>query len=298
MKLSTDRVLGCLYAGAIGDAVGYPYEGQRGPICIDPHREWQLSDDTQLTLATCAAIVAERGVSPQRIAGQLADGYRARQFSGLGASTLKALSELAAGGHWALVGRKGEMAAGNGAACRIAPLAFVMSVEDVADRQTIRDVCRITHHNDEAYLGALAVLTAVQWAAGGRWQGESDLLERIAATLPDCRICDRLNELGRQRLSLTIEQAASKFGCSGFVVESVPLALYSATMLQAIGFQRTIESIVSAGGDCDTIASMAGQVMGAFCGLPGLPQAHVDRVSGLSGFRDIAHEFADFVCRT
>ena len=44
---------------------------------------------------------------------------------------------------------------------RIAPLAFFLDPEDAGDRQLIRDVCRITHHNEEAYVGALAVVTAV-----------------------------------------------------------------------------------------------------------------------------------------
>ena len=74
-------------------------------------------------------------------------------MSGLGSSTLKPLRELQVGGHWALVGRSGEYAAGNGAAMRIAPLAFKQQV----DRQTLKDICSITHKNDEAYTGALAI---------------------------------------------------------------------------------------------------------------------------------------------
>ena len=36
---------------------------------------------------------------------------------------------------------------------RIAPLAFVLDAGDRSHRVIIRDVCRITHHNDEAYVG-------------------------------------------------------------------------------------------------------------------------------------------------
>jgi ADP-ribosylglycohydrolase len=49
---------------------------------------------------------------------------------------------------------------------RIAPLAFVPS----ADRVVIRDAVRITHHNDEAYLGALAVVLAIR----GEWPASAD----------------------------------------------------------------------------------------------------------------------------
>lgn len=156
------------------------------------------------------------------------------------------------------------MVAGNGAACQIAPLAFWLSPDDQSDRQLIRDVSRITHHNDEAYVGALAVVDAVRLAAKGRWQGHTDLLNIVAQKLPDCRVRDRLHELAALD-NVPIADAAKQYGCSGYVVESVPLALYSATFLQAIVFQATLESVVSADGDCDTIASIAGQVMGAFC---------------------------------
>jgi ADP-ribosyl-[dinitrogen reductase] hydrolase len=146
-------------------------------------------------------------------------------LTGLGASTSKALSELNIGGHWALVGRKGEMSAGNGAAMRIAPLAFCINPQEPAERQVIRDVCRITHHNEEAYAGALAVLLAVRAAYLGTWVGQSNLLSLIIPELPDSSVRDRLIELDQLGGRISIQEVATRFGCSGYVVESVPLAL-------------------------------------------------------------------------
>jgi len=60
------------------------------------------------------------------------------------------------GTHWPLSGRSGEYAAGNGAAMRIAPLAFF--VDASTRQQLIRDVCIITHKNDEAFVGCLAII--------------------------------------------------------------------------------------------------------------------------------------------
>jgi ADP-ribosyl-[dinitrogen reductase] hydrolase len=117
-----------------------------------------LTDDTQLTLATCDAIVQNGDVRPERIATEFTRAFRTGTLSGLGVSTYQALQSLAAGGHWALVGRKGDQAAGGGAAMRIAPLAFCLDLKVYRERQLLRDVCRITHHNDEAYVGALAQL--------------------------------------------------------------------------------------------------------------------------------------------
>ena len=76
------------------------------------------------------------------------------KVTGLGSSTLKALRDLQAGAHWALSGARGEYAAGNGAAMRAAPLAFFLDPAVDADRTRLRDIARITHHHDEAYVGS------------------------------------------------------------------------------------------------------------------------------------------------
>lgn len=85
-----------------------------------------ISDDTQLTLATCESVIAAGGVRPEEVANAFISWYRAGRITGIGASTLKALRELDGGMHWALAGAKGEMSAGNGAAMRVAPLAFLL----------------------------------------------------------------------------------------------------------------------------------------------------------------------------
>ena len=296
MTFSADRILGCIMGGAIGDAMGFLYEGQDGPLEYDETTLWQISDDTQLTLCTCEAITESGTVDPQAIATNFAHWFRQRRFRGLGASTYKALSELAHGGHWWLVGSKGERAAGNGAACRIAPLAFWLAPDDEKDRVLLRDVCRITHHSDEAYIGALAVVYAIRWAATGQWHGGFELLTRIAGLLPDSSVRDRLIRLHEFGPEHSIVAAATQFGCSGYVVESVPLALYSSTFFLKDGYKQTLETIISAGGDCDTIASIAGQLMGTLCGFQELPIPMLAKLPERAEIHETAKTFSDSVC--
>ncbi|TGE20180.1 ADP-ribosylglycohydrolase family protein [Hymenobacter elongatus] len=138
-------MLAAFLGGAIGDACGSSYE-QTAPEQpqastyypfgkpVAKHY-WAITNDTQLTLATCEAIAQKFLVY-----------YRARRLTGLGGSTCNALHELEAGGHWSQVGRQGQYGAGNGVAMRIAPLAFV---SDPVLRQTVEEVYQLTYQHPE-----------------------------------------------------------------------------------------------------------------------------------------------------
>src|SRR5262249_40487705 len=105
------RAKGCLFGGALGDAWGTPYEGQKGPVRFRAPLALSVSDDTLLTLAACDAILQSNAVDPARIAAHFVTWFRERRLNGLGSSTLKSLRDLAMGTHWALAGRRGEYAA-------------------------------------------------------------------------------------------------------------------------------------------------------------------------------------------
>ena len=169
------------------------------------------------------------------------------------------------------------MAAGNGAAMRAAPLAFFLAVEDAGDRRLLRDVCRITHKNEEAYAGALAVVAAIRIVASGAWDWASSLIGVVAEMLPDSNVRDRLGELGALPANESLVAVGRRFGCSGYVIESVPFALYGIQRLASDGFGSMLDQIISAGGDTDTNASIAGQVAGAWLGIQGIPAALIER---------------------
>lgn len=288
-----DRIIGCVLGGAIGDAMGGHYEGAVPPVEINDATPWRLSDDTQLTLATCEAIARSGGVvEPSAIADNFALWHRERRVTGMGASTHKALSELIRGGHWALVGRKGEYAAGSGAAMRAAPLAFCLDPAEPADRQKIRDVSRITHHSEEAYAGALAVVAAVRAAAFGAWEGGDNLTAYVLSVLPDSAIKDRVKELANLGAERPLAEIVQRYGASGYVAESVPLALYGAQKVERLGFEEMLKELIRLGGDTDTIASIAGQISGTYLGTGGLPVELLARVPEKSSIDSIARQFA------
>ena len=151
---------------------------------------------------------------------------------------------------------------------RAAPMAFVLDPSRADDRRTIRDVSRITHHNEEAYVGALAVVVAIRGTMTGQASPEH-LLEYVREFLPDSATRDRVDALAP--LSISVAEAGRRFGTSGHVVDAVPLAIYAAQNLAHESAIDAVSSAVSAGGDTDTIASIAGQIIGTRMGPDSLP---------------------------
>ena len=273
-----DGISGCLLAGALGDAIGRQFENQNAPRFCLPD-VLKISDDTQLTLATCESIVRESGVVPEAVARQMTKWFREGRLTGLGASTLKSLTELNAGGHWAMVGATGELSAGNGAAMRVAPLAFFLDPLDDNDRRTIRDVCRITHRNDEAYLGALSLIFAILHP-----NLKYELVNFLIDMLPDSRTRDRFIEIKDNQL--TAKQLASRYSPNGYVVHSVPVAILIA--IESKTLMDGIEAIVDLGGDTDTIGSMFGHIFGARNGTDCLPSDLVERLEEAESISELA----------
>ncbi len=96
----SERFEGCVLGGAIGDAFGSAYENQEfyptdakvfyplfKPIASSKPK-WNITDDTQLTLATLEAIIEKKAVVPESISMKFVELYKARRITGIGASTL------------------------------------------------------------------------------------------------------------------------------------------------------------------------------------------------------------------
>src|SRR5262245_4849222 len=285
-----ERVVGTIVGGALGDAWGRPFEGSvpSGPIQLPG--ELVITDDTQLTLATCEAVIDAGTVDPAKIAERFLVWFRAGRLRGLGASTLKALRDLDVGAHWALSGAKGERSAGNGAAMRVAPLAFLLDLSTDEQRRTLRDVCRITHHHDEAYIGGLAVATAVRLVSQPG-HAPANLLGEIASELPDSKVRDRILQFATFGDEVSPFQIGDTWGSSGFVADSVPLAIFAARDVYQRPFAEVLQRAIAAGGDTDTIASIAGQIAGAALGSSALPSELVDRLRDRDEILGIAERF-------
>jgi ADP-ribosylglycohydrolase len=81
-----------------------------------------------------------------------------------------------------------------------------------------------------------------------------------ANDLPDTQVRDRLIALTEIEEEAPLREIARRFGCSGYVVESIPLALCGASRIRSVDFKTVLHELIACGGDTDTNASIAGQV--------------------------------------
>jgi len=282
-----DQFEACIICGAIGDAWGSSYENE---ILIDDSeiyywgkkplksRKWQITDDTQLTLATCEAL-GKGKFDPEALLNTFVDYYKNNKLIGVGSSTLKAILDKESGFHWSQCGRTGEFAAGNGGAMRIAPFAFFEAIT----RGDIFNVCKITHRNDEAFAGSLAIYLSLKAILNSSWNGNNNLFDLIIPELPDTNVRDRLIKINELGSNIKIDEIA-KLGNDGYVVNSVPFAIFCSTKVLDLGLEEMFQQIINSGGDTDTNASMAGQIAGALIGYQKIPQELIIKLKSLKDY--------------
>lgn len=293
MKIE-ERIRGSLLSGAFADAIGSEFENRtRGTqYSIEEVQSLSITDDTQLTLATCEAIIERKRVCPEAISKHFLRIYKENGIRGIGSSTLKAIRDLEAGAPWYLSGNRSEYAAGNGAAMRIAPIGLTEQFEIEDLFFLVRDISSITHKNDEAYAGALAVCLSIHLLSNG--SNLTELAPQLSENLPDTRVRDMLKILDRTT-EIEIVEAAEETGTSGYVAQSVPLELFAAIKAQEIGIPRMIEEIIFCGGDTDTTASIAAQVAVTALGCPQELFDRIDQITEAPYILDVVSQFAQVI---
>ena len=285
-----DKVKACLLVGALGDAFGSRFELSDIPAGDDA---WMFTDDTQLTCATCESIMEKRKADPAHLAKTLEQRYKKQGLVGITAATLMAMVNLQGGATWATCGDKGDHASGNDAALRTAPLAFLLDPLSTHDRKLLRDISRITNHNEDAYHGALAMLLGIRFAQNS----SQNFLPNVIRHLPDSPLRERLMAV-IEVPGASIRDIARKFGNGSAAIESVPFALFAAHQADHLGLPATLNAIASSGGDTDTNCALAGQVIGVRHGLEAVPHDWMERLRVTPGYPDYSatiKRYADFI---
>lgn len=246
-----------------------------------------VTDDTDQALILARRLIAGGGAVDARLFAEDLLAWQDKMIAAgsvdlLGPSTLRALEGLRADGAESTAGKWG---ATDGAAMRVAPIAHVVPVEVETDLDALVDrvveVSRLTHGTGVALAGACAVAgavaarlaqkdwaTVVDWACiaaakgaeRGVWVAAADIATKIRWT---CELVESAADA--ESAFRALEDLC---GTSLATQEAVPATF---GMLQlAITHGPGIDDLwfvarasASSGGDCDTIAAMAGAISGA-----------------------------------
>jgi|SoiMethySBSTD1v2_1073268.scaffolds.fasta_scaffold163014_2 ADP-ribosylglycohydrolase len=285
-----ERVAGCLKGIATGDAVGkqtellshsdvfrwYPcgvsgFEGLPGSVIPryvgNRKREWQVgetTDDTERTIAVARAIIGDHGRVEHTSIGREMLHCRKCVHPGV-----KSLWEFHQAGDPARIATRHD---GCGAAIRVSPVGILFRparLEDLVNGA--REASIPTHGGSIAIAAAAAVAAAVSaaieaWSADDiiafaesaaaeaerRWPGDRSV--SLARTLRE--VHDDVSSAPEPRWAEVAAQCPSTHALA-----VVPLALGLATVMGSA--EQAILLAADLGGDSDSVASIAGAVLGS-----------------------------------
>ncbi len=295
----TDRAVGAVVGSALGDALGAPWEFTDGTTSTEPLEltggggfgwapgEW--TDDTQMATAILSAAATGSDDVEQVAAGFLA--WFASGPADIGIQTSSVLgdtddpAELTSAALRHLIDRPN--AAGNGSLMRTAPVALFHPDDRDATARLAADISRLTHaHSD-------CVASCVLWTEAIRRlitsddsEPPTDWIAFVAEGL------DLVADLDRDRWHQLIEstrgtEPAAFVPKNGWVVDAFRQAIATiATTPAPAGWHAPdhaldcLERICRAGNDADTVAAIAGGMLGAAWGGVNLPPRHVSRLNG------------------
>lgn len=274
------RAAGVLLGLAAGDALGAGYEFERPPFDriemrgggLGPFAPGEWTDDT--SMAICIAEVTATGSQdPDAIGARFLDWYRSDPpdvgnltRAVLGRATdarelpLRAAEVFAAHPHGS---------AGNGALMRTAPVALAALKDPDRIAALARTLAALTHADplagDSCVLWSLAIERAVV-------TGRLDQLRYGLAWVPPER-----RAMWEQAIAAAEREPPDTFTDNGFTVTALQAA-YAAILATPVPteqparhLQHALEAAVGIGDDTDTVAAIAGSLLGAAWGASAVP---------------------------
>lgn len=322
---ATDRVLGCLLGGAIGDALGAPVEfwptsqivrefpgGVRTYLASSyGDRLGLVTDDTQMTLFTLEALLHGSGdpliavhrayldwLQTQLVSGPLSDAVAGSLAAEVwlyarrapGNTCVSALVATADGGE--LGAPAANDSKGCGAVMRSAPFALV-PLPDAPE--LAMQAAALTHGHISGQVSAGALVVMLQQVLNG-----AALTKAVNVAIDWCDGViggDETADILRRAVALAASPAAptaatvEALGGGWVGEEALAIAVYCA--LRFPDRDQVFDALslaVSHGGDSDSTGAVCGHLLGALHGATALPANLADEVEGRDTIVDLVSQ--------
>lgn len=235
--------------GAIlGDIIGSPYEFDRGSKTKDfPLFSWdsRYTDDSVMTVAVAEALMdtprGTEGKVKSALIRSLQKWGRRYPNAGYGSSFV----------YWLYAKNpKPYGSYGNGSAMRVSAAGWLYETLNTT-RKVARWTAEISHNHPEGIKGAEATAAAIWMARNSRTKEEIRRYIEAEFNYDLSRTCDEIRPKYRhiETCQQTVPEAITAF-------------------LEGADFEDVIRTAVSLGGDCDTVACIAGSIAEAFYDVP------------------------------
>lgn len=311
LPIPFERFHGCLVAGAIGDALGYPIEfdnhrsivtrwGHEAPAALAyaDTPPALVSDDTQMTLFTAEGLIGASDASEQldRIhraylrwlatqtgsaapaGGWLHSVERLHARRAPGNTCLSALSAQSRSFHRPSVSAPPNDSKGCGAIMRSAPIGLGAATREAAF-ELGRDAGVLTHGHPSGYLSAAYFAALIHdLSRGGELLEAMDAADALLACEFGAAETQRFVALARELALGGPPGAAALEALGGGWTGESALAIALACTLSSDGVPATLWRAVAHGGDSDSTGSLVGNLLGAMHGPAALPARWLDEV--------------------
>jgi ADP-ribosylglycohydrolase len=290
-----DRTVGVLAGLAAGDALGAGYEFD-APMAADhrvamiggglgPFRPGEWTDDTSMAIAIAEIAATGAELMSEGSLNYIAERWHwwARNAKDIGVQTSHVLRAAAAQGISAQTARSTSAAlhadtgrsAGNGSLMRTAPVALAYLDDPPGLAKAARAISELTHFDPEArdacvlWCAAIrhAVLTGELDVRVGLADVEADRRELWAARLDHAEASVPSDFSGNNAWVVAALQGA----WSAITATSVPVDKPGDGVFRADHLRLALEAAVRGGGDTDTVAAIAGGLLGGAYGASAVP---------------------------
>ena len=308
----TDRVLGCMLGGAVGDAFGYEVEFKELSViqsrfgndgiqdAVFHDGKFIVSDDTQMTMFTLEGIQRSRLDDPEDVNEQIRLAYMdwlstqssapkgweaigllcnvgsLRHSRAPGGTCLSALRK----GGWGTPDKHINNSKGCGGVMRVAPIGCVRQWSPEQAFDIAEKAAAITHGHPSGYLSAAAMAAIVRMLLDGTdLPKATNQTLRMLSVQPDHQETTDAIKAALQAWQTRSSDHTAKIrnlGLGWIGEEALAIALYAA--LSGNSFKSVLAIGANHDGDSDSTASIAGQLYGAWKGLSELPNAWVQRL--------------------
>lgn len=287
---SRSRALGSILGLATGDALGAPHEflpplEKNIELSMSGGNGWEpgeWTDDTSMAIAILEAcqhgeVVGTRAFYQYLLSRWAAWAVTARDVGIQTRAVLSQLNEFTDTEAFAVAENfhmQTGRSAGNGSLMRTAPIALLPGAEESVVLAA-RQVSKLTHFDDDA--GDACVI----WTAAIRRvikDGELDIFGAVQL-IPEER-----RDVWTNRILEAYSREPQDFPNNGWVVSAFQAAL-SAVRLGAQDAIVGLEAAVRCGNDTDTVAAIAGSLLGAIHGSEAFPREWTDPLHGWPGIR-------------